>query len=115
MPAQAWAWHPAWETAYFIYLVLLQKSWLNVVASTASNEAGVFRSFALLEDKFEAAGIFIKGWRQKRYQPCRPHRGHSKSGNAAGAAMVLALALLRWAIPHDGVVIILKHAGGLKR
>ncbi len=104
MPAQAWAWHPAWETAYFIYLVLLQKSWLNVVASTASNEAGVFRSFALLEDKFEAAGIFIKGWHLKRYQPHAVWRRH-------GARV----ALLRCPIPHDGVVIILKHAGGLKR
>jgi len=37
------------------------KKLVKLVVSTASNEAGVFR--------FEAAGIVIKGWRQKRYQP----------------------------------------------
>jgi hypothetical protein len=57
-------------------ILILRKKWLSSkkvgekVASTASNEAGVFR--------FEATGIIIKGWNLKRYQPM-----------PFGAAMVL--------------------------
>ena len=65
-------------------------------ATTASNEAGVYR--------IEAAGILIKGWHQKRYQPHAVWRRHGAQ-----------VALLRCPIPHDGNRIILIHAGGLKR
>jgi len=56
---------------------LIHKSWLNWAISTASTEAGVFR--------FEATGIVIKGWRQKRYKPYA-----ARNAGIVKAAMPLA-------------------------